>query len=134
MLDLLGGGQQSRVPSGEAITYHTLPTLQGWIDEFIDLHAPFVSEVVVLIQDGDDGADTGLVEIRMVNATTVTTIEPEFVGSNRWVTLFDAREDPMRLDAKTVMWLSRELATVSELCSFLERKASAYESGAGETA
>lgn len=134
MLDLLGGGQQSQAPSGEAITYHTLPTLQGWIDEFTDLHAPFVSEVVVLIQDGEDGADTGLVEIRMVNATTVTTIEPEFVGSNRWVTVFDARDEPLRLDAKTVMWLSRELATVSELCSFLERKASAYEIGDGNAA
>ena len=134
MLDLLGGGQQSRAPSGEAITYHTLPTLQGWIDEFTDLHAPFVSEVVVLIQDGEDGADTGLVEIRMVNASTVTTIEPEFVGSNRWVTVFDARDEPLRLDAKTVMWLSRELATVSELCSFLERKASAYEIGDGDGA
>jgi len=115
------------VPAGDLITYHTLATLQGWIDEFTDLHAPFASEVSVLIQDGADGADTGLVEIRMVNATTVTTIEPESVGSNRWVTIFDAREDALRLDAKAVMWLSRELATVSELCSFLERKAAAYE-------
>lgn len=114
----------ARTTPGEPITFHTLSTLRGWIDEFSEVHAPVVSEIKVLVQDGDSGADTGLVEIRMVNATTVTIIEPEFVGSNRWVTIFDARNEPLRLDCHAVMWLARELATVSELCAFLEKKAS----------
>jgi hypothetical protein len=77
----------------------------------------------VIVQDGDGGADTGLVEVRMLNASTVTTIEPESVGSPRWLATFEARDEPIRMDADMILALSQELALVSELCAFLEGRA-----------
>jgi hypothetical protein len=105
------------------VTFHSLVLLQAWVDEFTALHADAGADIRVIVQDAGDGADTGLVEMRMSTAPTVTTIEPESVGADRWVVAFEARESPVRMDSASVQQLSRELALVSELCAFLEAKA-----------
>lgn len=121
--------ERSHPATGEkqGATPHTLEDLEGWVAEFVDRYAPLASEVRVVVQDGEGGADTGLIEVRMRQAGTVTTVAPENDTSGRWVISFEAREEPLRLDADGVMKLSRELAVVSQLAGFLDARSAARE-------
>src|SRR5689334_14439732 len=52
-------------------------TLDAWLAEFREQGHPVAGSLKVMEQDGHDGADTGLVGVRLANATTVTYIQPE---------------------------------------------------------
>lgn len=99
-------------------------TLEAWIEEFRAFG--YTLAVKVIPQDGSLGRDTGLVGITMMNAQTVTYIEPETTGGNKWRITFEPRETELRLDAGGALRLSTELAMVSSLCAFLETKSNAY--------
>lgn len=97
-------------------------TLESWLEEFRTLGLPIAGGIRVIGQDGDEGANTGLVAVRLLNASTETYIEPVVQGDIRWVVTMEPREDAVVLDAAGVQSLSEELATVSALCAFLQRK------------
>ncbi len=79
-----------------------------------------------MAQDGDDGANTGLVGVTLPNAETVVYIQPESATSTRWLVTFEAREVQVELDSAAVLKLASELTTVSALCAFLQAKSEAY--------
>lgn len=105
--------------------FRTRQTLEGWLEEF-RLEGNDVEGVKVMEQDGEGGANTGLVGVRLANASTVTYIEPEAPYSAKWVVTMEPREDALVLDSTGVLALAEELTMVSALCRFLEAKSAAH--------
>ena len=106
--------------------FRSLRTLESWLAEFGDLGYRFGGEVKVIQQDGADGADTGLVAVRLVDAVTVITIQPEIRGAARWVVTMEPRDAAVTMDAPTLLNLAAELSVASALCAFLQAKSLAF--------
>ncbi len=101
-------------------------TLENWIEEFRALGYPIAGSLKVMQQDGDGGAHTGLVGVRLANAATVTYVQPETPSSTRWVATMEARDEPVVLDSVGLMSLAGELSVISALCAFLQAKSAAF--------
>ncbi|GAB3155342.1 hypothetical protein GCM10027058_27510 [Microbacterium neimengense] len=106
--------------------FRSLEMLESWLVEFRELDYPIAGTVKVIPQDSEFGSDTGLVGVRLLNAQTVTYIQPVEAGSSTWVVTFEARDTDLQLDAAGAFRLSTELAMVSALCTFLQTKSKAY--------
>jgi hypothetical protein len=106
------------------MTFRDLATLERWVAEFEELGYPIDGHVRVVPQDGDDGADTGLVAASLRSVSTVLYIQPKQVGSAEWCVTFEPRDSAASMDAATVLAMANELAAISTLCSFLQGKAS----------
>lgn len=105
--------------------FHSYEMLEHWLDEFADLGYPISARVKVVPQDGTDGADTGLITMNLLDALTLTYIQPEPLGSVHWGITFEAREHDLKMSAGRTLELSAELAMVSALCTFLQTKSQA---------
>jgi len=101
-------------------------TLERWLEEFRALGHPILGTVKVMEQDGDEGANTGLVGVRFANASTITYIQPEAPYSVKWVVTMEPREEPVVLDAARLRELAAEVSVVAELCEFLEARSAEY--------
>lgn len=101
-------------------------TLDSWLAEFRDQGHPVAGSLKVMEQDGHEGANTGLVGVRLANASTVTYIQPERPYAVKWVVTLEARDEALVLDAGAVRALADELSVVAALCDFLEAKSSAF--------
>lgn len=100
-------------------------TLDAWLDEFRAFSYPISGSLRVIEQDGEDGADTGLIGVVMTNASTSTYIQPDPADPSRWVVTFDARETPVQARPTDVLALANELVIVATLCGFLQVKSDA---------
>lgn len=101
-------------------------TLEEWLDEFRALGYPLAGSLKVMAQDGDGGADTGLVGVQLANASTVTYVQPEAPHSSKWVATMESRDEEVVLDSVELMGLASELTVLSALCAFLEAKSEAH--------
>jgi hypothetical protein len=106
--------------------FRNLETLETWLEEFRALGYPIKGSVRVIPQDGDGGANTGLVTVRLANASTPTSIQPSDEDPTRWVATMEPRDASVILDAARLLELSSELAMMSALCGFLQAKSQAY--------
>jgi len=106
--------------------FRSLQTLEHWLGEFRQLGYPVDGLAAVMPQDGDDGENTGLVGVRLMNAATVIYIQPEAAGALRWVVTMEARDSAFALDAPALLKLAAELTMVSALCAFLEARSAAF--------
>ena len=104
------------------MSFRSAGTLEAWLDEFHALGYSVLGSLKVIPQDGQDGANTGLVAVGLANAPTVTYIQPEAEGSTRWVVTLEPRDTPVVLGAAELLSLSSELAIASALCAFLQAK------------
>jgi hypothetical protein len=101
-------------------------TLRSWLDEFSELENVTPGALKVIQQDGDGGANTGLVAFRFENASTVAYVQPERPGSMTWMVTLEPRESSITIDAAEVRDLADELALLSALCAFLQAKSEAF--------
>jgi len=108
------------------MVFRSLKTLESWLAEYRRLGMPRADSARVMVQDGDGGANTGLVTFHLDHASTVVVIQPDAQGSGGWVATMEPREDNVVLDSSGLRALSAELAAVSELCIFLEAKARSH--------
>ena len=102
--------------------FRSKTTLTAWLQEFEELGYAIPGSIYVASQDGDEGANTGLVRVRMSNASTETYIQPEVQGAVRWVATFERREEELSLTAAQAQVLAQELSIISALCAFLQAK------------
>ncbi|WP_461471298.1 hypothetical protein [Microbacterium sp. HJ5] len=100
--------------------------MESWLAEYRALEKPQGDAARVMVQDGEDGANTGLVVFRLGQAPTGVYIQPADQDPTKWVATMEAREENLVLDPAGLLGLSAELAAVSELCAFLEQKSQAY--------
>lgn len=103
--------------------FRTIAILQSWVDEFNRRdHAP-LSSIRVIPQDGSEGADTGLVAVRIPNSPTEIYIEPPSSGGAvEWSITFEPREEPVTLGASAVDQIAQQVTALAELCRFLQTK------------
>ena len=106
--------------------FRSRETLEQWLEEFRTLGYPIAGAVKVMQQDGEDGANTGLVGVQLANADTVTYVQPDGPYSQRWVVTMEARDAAIDLDSAQLMNLAAELSMVSALCAFLQAKSAAF--------
>ena len=106
--------------------FRSMNTLESWLEEFRQLGYPIAGTIRVIQQDGDEGANTGLVAVNLAHASTVTYIQPDPDGSPEWLVTMEPRESAVTLDSESVMGLATELSVVSALCAFLQAKSRAF--------
>lgn len=106
--------------------FRSLETLEAWLAEYRELGGPRADSARVIVQDGDGGANTGLVTVKLDRASTVVIIQPGTDGAAGWIATMEPREENVELDATGLLELSAELAAVSNLCAFLEARARAF--------
>jgi hypothetical protein len=111
--------------------FRSMSTLQSWLEEFQALGYPIADAAKVIPQDGDDGADTGLVVFQLANAPTLAYLQPDMVALE-WLVTMEAREAPSTMNPAAVMRLSYELAVLSALGTFLQTKSRDFMSHAPE--
>lgn len=102
--------------------FHSIDTLQSWAQEFERSYS--VAGVIrVIPQDGEDGSDTGLLAMRLVNSTTEIYLEPPIAPGTEWTVVFEPREPPTQLNAAQVRLLAADMIALADLCVFLQDKA-----------
>lgn len=106
--------------------FRSLVTLGSWLDEFRRLGGIGPGLLKVIQQDGDDGADTGLVACQLESPGTWAYIQPERPGSAQWMVTLEPREDSVTMSAGDILDLASRLALLSELCAFLQAKSEAF--------
>jgi hypothetical protein len=105
--------------------FRTKDILESWLDEFrADRNDS--DHFTVLLHDGGDGGDTGLVYVPLVNAATDVYMQPCAIGDPRWEIGFGTREKDFALTPAQLRGLAEELAVAAEACEFLERKSAEY--------
>ena len=109
------------------MAFRNLETLESWLAEYRAQGQPLADSARVMVQDGDGGANTGLVFFGLGHAPTGVFIHPATQDATSWVATMEPREGNLVLDAAGLLALSAELAAVSELCAFLPAKSQAYE-------
>jgi hypothetical protein len=102
--------------------FRSKETLEGWLAEYTEIGRGPVGGFEVLRQDGFDGADTGLMVVRLRHAATDVYMQPVAPGDPRWEVAFGARPNEFSLDTEGVLGLANELVAAASLCIFLERK------------
>lgn len=106
--------------------FRTIETLQSWVAEFEGQNSAGASEIRVIPQDGDGGADTGLIAMRLPNAPTEIYIEPPTRTGEQWMVTFEPREDYVRLGSVDVQTLAVEMSMLARLCAFLQEKSDEF--------
>ncbi|MGW9588547.1 protein-L-isoaspartate carboxylmethyltransferase [Microbacterium sp. NPDC055455] len=109
------------------MAFRNLETLESWLAEYRALGKPLGDSARVMVQDGDGGANTGLVVFRLDHAPTGVFIQPVAQDASRWVATMEPREESVVLDPDGLRNLSAELEAVADLCAFLEAKSQAYQ-------
>lgn len=109
--------------------YRSMKVLQAWVDEFLELGLAGESTIRVLPQDGDEGADTGLVGVRLHHAPTEIYLQPPDADVSAWTVTFEPREDLVRLATPELEHLAVGMTTLASLCRFLQEKSDAYRPG-----
>lgn len=100
--------------------------LERWLAEFHQ--AREAGELIrVIVQDGEAGADTGLVIVPLKNATVSVFIEPVEVGDANWRITLEPQPEITVLSSHQLHALTAELAVAAELCSFLEAKSVGHD-------
>ena len=106
--------------------FRSQETLEAWIEEFRALGYPIAGTIKVISQDGEGGANTGLVSARLNNAPTVVYIQPSSPDAVEWAVTLESRDAPATLNAPGVLNLAAELAMLSALCAFLQAKSQSF--------
>jgi hypothetical protein len=101
--------------------FRSMSTLQSWVDEFEHLGYPVAGAAKVIPQDGEDGADTGLVVFQLAYAPTLAYLQPD-MSAMEWLVTMEARETPATMNPATLMNLAFELNVLSALGAFLQTK------------
>ncbi|WP_104179200.1 hypothetical protein [Arthrobacter sp. B0490] len=106
--------------------FRSKQTLETWVDEFRTTREGGAL-VSVVVQDGADGADTGLVIVPLRSGSTEIFMQPVAVGDPRWSVSFGARSEDFELSAAELHGLAAELLIAASLCQFLQEKSVGHE-------
>ncbi|WCD93121.1 hypothetical protein [Microbacterium sp. nov. GSS16] len=108
------------------MSFRSKETLETWLAEFRS-EREAGDLIRVIIQDGSDGSDTGLVIVPVKHSAVSIFMQPIHMGEARWnVTLEPSSEDTV-LTSHQLHALASELAVAAELCSYLEARSIGHE-------
>lgn len=106
--------------------FRSKATLEGWLEEFRTTREGGLL-INVAIQDGGEGADTGLVLVPLKNAAIDIYMQPVSVGDEQWAISFDAHPKSFGLSPEQLHGLAAELALAASLCQFLREKSVGHD-------
>jgi hypothetical protein len=101
--------------------FRSKQTLEAWVEEFRTTREGGAL-ITVLVQDGDDGADTGLVTVPLRDDGTEIYMQPIAVGDPTWSITIGMRDAETTLSAAQMHGLAAELLVAASLCQFLQEK------------
>ncbi|APF34721.1 MULTISPECIES: hypothetical protein [Microbacterium] len=106
--------------------FRSKETLERWLDEFHELRG--AGELIrVLVQDGSEGSDTGLVVVPLATSSVSVFMEPIEIGDARWRITIEPQPDFTILSSFQMQSLAAEFNVAAELCAFLEAKSIGHE-------
>ena len=101
--------------------FRSKETLELWLEEFISNRGAG-DLIKVVLQDGDEGADTGLVIVPLRDSSTSIFMEPVALGDPRWRVTIEPQLDTTVLTSHEVSAFAVELMVAAELCAYLEAR------------
>ncbi|WP_405374328.1 MULTISPECIES: hypothetical protein [unclassified Microbacterium] len=106
--------------------FRSKATLEQWVSDFHDSRGAG-QLIKVIVQDGSDGADTGLVIVPLTHTTISVFMEPAEVGDAAWRVTIEPQPDTSVLNSHQLSSLAVELAVAAELCAYLEARSVGHE-------
>lgn len=106
--------------------FRSKETLERWVDEFHEARGAG-ERIKVIVQDGTDGADTGLVVVPLENATVTIFMQPVEVGAASWRVTIEPQPDTTILNSHQLHAMAVELSVAAELCAYLEARSVGHE-------
>lgn len=107
------------------MVFRSKDTLEGWLAEFQGAREAGNS-ISVAIQDGSEGADTGLVIVPLRSSTMTIYMEPRSLGEAQWRVSLEPTSETMVLSSFELQGLAAELAVAAELCAYLEARSAQH--------
>ncbi|MFJ6000521.1 hypothetical protein [Arthrobacter sp. NPDC092385] len=101
--------------------FRSKQTLEAWVEEFRTTREGGAL-ITVLVQDGDEGADTGLVTVPLRDDGTEIFMQPVAVGDPAWSITIGMRDAETTLSPAQMHGLAAELLVAASLCQFLQEK------------
>jgi hypothetical protein len=77
-------------------------------------------------QDGEGGANTGLVALTLVDPPTVISLQPREPYALDWIVVIERRDEAVAMSGPVTLEYSHTLTTLSVLCAFLQTKSEGY--------
>jgi hypothetical protein len=108
------------------VPFRSRATLESWLEEFRTTREGGAL-IDVLVQDGDGGADTGLVIVPLKNVSTEIYMQPAAIGDDAWVIAFGGRAMAFELTPAQLHGYAAELAVAASLCQYLEERSLGHE-------
>ncbi|MFJ6000879.1 hypothetical protein [Arthrobacter sp. NPDC092385] len=105
--------------------FRSKQTLEAWVEEFRTTREGGAL-ITVLVQDGVDGADTGLVTVPLRDDGTEIYMQPVAVGDPAWSITIGMRNAETTLSAAQMHGLAAELLLAASLCQFLQEKSAGH--------
>ncbi|MFB2582791.1 hypothetical protein ACEXQD_16210 [Herbiconiux sp. P15] len=101
--------------------FRSKQTLEAWLEEFRTTREGG-GLITVLIQDGDGGADTGLVVVPLRNSATEIVMQPASLDDPKWIVTIGAPRGAYDLSPAELQGMAAELGVAASLCQFLQEK------------
>lgn len=109
--------------------FRSKETLERWVEEFHD--ARNAGDLIkVVVQDGSDGGDTGLVVVPLAGSTVSVFMEPLEVGDAQWRITLEPQPETTILSSHQLQAMAHELAVAAELCAYLEARSVGHDESA----
>lgn len=102
--------------------YRDRARVLSWIDDFNRNDRQRDTTITVLEQDGEPGADSGMIVVELRLAGTITLIHPVAEPKPTWLVTFEAREYDVDMDIEGVAQLLADVQTVHDLCVYLQQR------------
>lgn len=108
------------------MSFRSKETLEAWLEDFKSTRE--AGDLIrVIIQDGSDGSDTGLVIVPVKNSSVSIFMQPIQVGERQWNITLEPNDENTVLNSHQLHSLASELAVAAELCSYLEARSVGHE-------
>ncbi|PKI89892.1 hypothetical protein CW368_12060 [Actinomycetales bacterium SN12] len=108
------------------MTFRSKETLETWLEDF-RASREAGDLIRVIIQDGSDGSDTGLVIVPVKHSSVSIFMQPIQVGEAQWKVTLEPIDENTELNSHQLHSLASELAVAAELCSFLEARSVGHD-------
>ncbi|WP_378143771.1 hypothetical protein ACFJGV_10095 [Cnuibacter sp. UC19_7] len=105
--------------------------LEQWVQEFREQGHTIAGRLNVALQDGSEGADTGLVIVHLKNEYADIYMQPRGSDDPLWEATLVATSKDASLTPHQLAGLAAELVVAGNLCTFLQFKSLDFDRMSG---
>lgn len=109
----------------------TRQQLEEWVKEFQDEEHCIAGTILVAPQEDAESEDTGLVILRLRNASASIFMKPRSYDDPMWELTLTEQPDELMLSVHDVTSLAAEYVIASNLCTFLQWKSLEWDRQSG---